>query len=226
MIDRTEAEDHLRVIRSLMEKATIYRAISAEAAAVGGVLAILASFAFGPWYSFVVPVPVPEISGAMFVGLWLTVLVITAVANVVFLWRAAVRRGEKLVSAGMRLAVRALLPSYFVAGCLTTLGFGVLPNLVVPVWILSHGLALTSTGHFAPPSLRWLGWAFIMAGLASVLPVVSSNYGLLGTGGTQPEDLPRLSRCFAILTGQQWMAYTFGFLHLLYAACTWPRGSR
>jgi hypothetical protein len=39
----TEAEEHLRVIRSLMEKATIYRAISAPTAFVGG----LASLLFG-----------------------------------------------------------------------------------------------------------------------------------------------------------------------------------
>ena len=38
MPTRSEAEEHLRVIRSLMEKATIYRAISAPTALLGGVL--------------------------------------------------------------------------------------------------------------------------------------------------------------------------------------------
>ena len=38
MNERTRAEEHLRVIRSLMERATIYRAISAPTALVGGLL--------------------------------------------------------------------------------------------------------------------------------------------------------------------------------------------
>ena len=45
MIDRSNAEEDLRIIRTLMERATIYRAISAPTALVGGLLAILAAVA-------------------------------------------------------------------------------------------------------------------------------------------------------------------------------------
>ncbi len=37
----TEAEEHLRVIRSLMEKATIYRAVSAPTALAAGMAALI-----------------------------------------------------------------------------------------------------------------------------------------------------------------------------------------
>ena len=40
MPDHTEAEEHLRVIRTLMERATVYRAISAPTAFFGGSIAI------------------------------------------------------------------------------------------------------------------------------------------------------------------------------------------
>ena len=40
MNDRFRAEEDLRVIRTLMERATVYRAISAPTALVGGVLSI------------------------------------------------------------------------------------------------------------------------------------------------------------------------------------------
>ena len=39
--ERSKAEEDLRVIRSLMERATVYRAISAPAALVAGLLSIL-----------------------------------------------------------------------------------------------------------------------------------------------------------------------------------------
>src|SRR5438132_13318087 len=41
--ERSKAEEHLRVIRSLMERATIYRAISAPTALVAGLLSIFAA---------------------------------------------------------------------------------------------------------------------------------------------------------------------------------------
>ena len=43
--ERSKAEEDLRVIRSLMERATVYRAISAPAALVAGFLSILAAAA-------------------------------------------------------------------------------------------------------------------------------------------------------------------------------------
>ena len=40
MHERDRAEEHLRIIRTLMERATIYRAISAPTALAGGVIAV------------------------------------------------------------------------------------------------------------------------------------------------------------------------------------------
>ena len=225
----TEAEEHLRVIRSLMEKATIYRSISAPAAALGGVLSIGASFAFGNWWP-VGPVSVekPEhiIEGSHFLALWLGVLAVTALANLYFLWRAAKARRDFFVSPGMRAAARSLLPSYTVAAFgAYWLIWSPMPNFVVPMWIVCHGLGLLATGHFAPRSLVYLGWAFLLAGLFSIGPISSANWPVLAGF---PLDLASEAgrgwiRNHALLTGQLWMAVTFGVFHLIYAACTWPR---
>ena len=81
----TEAEEHLRVIRSLMEKATIYRAISAPSALVGGVC----STGFGAWLYFHWR-PLPEGTestafGRWFFFGWMAVLILTMAANAIFI---------------------------------------------------------------------------------------------------------------------------------------------
>jgi hypothetical protein len=228
MPTRSDAEEHLRIIRSLMEKATIYRAISAEAAAVGGVLAIAASFAFGNWLTASPGELAPKGPGSFFV-LWLAVLVLAGVCNAVLLYRGAKRRGEVFASTGMRMAVAALLPSFLVAGFFTLLLSPANPFLpdahlypwIVPVWMTCYGLALLATAHFAPRSLWWLGWAFLIAGLFAFPQFIWAEFSYLGMSGVK--DPSRMNEPIAILWAQRWMAGTFGLFHLIYAACAWPR---
>ncbi|MEO8351592.1 MAG: hypothetical protein ABI680_07670 [Chthoniobacteraceae bacterium] len=211
MIERAQAEENLRVIRSLMEKATIYRSISAEAAAVGGALAVLSSLVVGnPWRS-----EIRAASASAFVSVWLGILIITAASNFFFLWKDARRRDEMFVSSGMRLALRALLPSYIVAGAFTvSVWFGAGLGMVVSAWIICHGLGLLATSHFAPQSLTRLGWAFLIAGLISIVPLCVAH----------PVAAPGLRS--ALAAPECWMAGTFGLFHLIYAACTWPRKAK
>lgn len=218
MSNRSEAEQHLRVIRSLMERATIYRAVSAEAAAVGGALAIAASFALGNWMvAFSADaLPQTEPGSARFFLTWLGILGVTALANLIFLRRSALLRGEPFISSGMRLALVSLLPSFVVAGGLTALLWWSIEGivLVVPVWITCYGLGLLATKHFAPRSLIWLGWAFLLAGLAAFAFVACSL-----------KQATPLSPWLTIYRAQMLMAVTFGGFHLIYAVCTWPRKS-
>src|ERR1700742_90223 len=104
MATSNPAEEHLRVIRSLMEKATIYRAISVPTALVGGCAGILAS----AFFHFLWRPGENRAAGShLFLGCWLTALVIAGVGNIHFLRADAHRRGEKFVSAGMRAALWA-----------------------------------------------------------------------------------------------------------------------
>jgi hypothetical protein len=222
MNEQAKAEEHLRVIRSLMEKAAIYRAVSAEAAAVGGLLALLASLAYGnPWWNQSSEITSPhEPSRLGFIGFWLGMLVIAGALNVLFLHREAKRRGDRFFSSGMKLALRALAPSFIVAGFFTLLATRVRDLPIVPIWMLCYGLALLSTQSFAPRSLTWLGWAFLLAGMGWVFPQMTPvGISVLG-------DVRTWEAWQHLYSDQRWMACTFGLFHLIYAACTWPRKSR
>jgi hypothetical protein len=206
--ERSKAEKDLRVIRSLMERATIYRAISAPAALVAGLLSIFAAAAI--YLNYVTnfsngrPVDARE-----FAVIWLIVLALTVVANAFFIWREARKDSRPFISSGMKLALRSIAPNLLIPAAFTVWFFatgykgGAEYELVV-LWIGFYGLALLSTGLFAPRSLVFLGWAFLLSALA--LPALRNVVEDL------PADLPNLA-----------MGVTFGLYHLVYAVCTWPR---
>lgn len=196
----TEAEENLRVIRSLMEKATIYRAISAPAALLGGTISVIVAMA--AWGGFL---PV----GLTFTATWLAVLAFTSAANLWLLRRDAHRRGEVFVSPGMRLALRAMLPALLAGGlCLFLEAEGGAP-LLATMWLLLYGVSLLAAAHFAPSSVRVLGRVFFATG---ALLLLGGALVFDWWRGTHQESAAHLL-----------MGATFGLFHLIYAACTWPR---
>ena len=92
MNERRDAEEHLRVIRSLMERATVYRAISAPTAVVGSLLSLItAAFLFvgnvrGSTSFFHLGYPG---AARQFMAIWAVVLFATLLANTFFIWRKA-----------------------------------------------------------------------------------------------------------------------------------------
>jgi hypothetical protein len=190
-----EAEEHLRVIRSLMEKATIYRAVSAPTALAGGIAAVIVASA-----------PVKQLFSKLdyadsFRARWLLALVVTLLTNALLILREARRRGDPLISPGMRAALQALLPPVLCGGVFFLIfGAGLIPAFLA----MFYGLGLLATGHFAPRSIVCLGWSFLIAGLATL--VISFTTWV---------SLPMVPD-FVMLA-------TFGGFHFVYAACTWPR---
>jgi hypothetical protein len=138
------------------------------------------------------------------------VLVITGTGNFIFLWGDARRRREGFVSAGMKMALRALCPSFLAAGAVT-LRWPDRPEVLVILWSVFYALALLSTSHFAPRSISYLGWAFLMATMVCIFAPFSCLNGWTS-----------LSEHAEFLNG--YMAATFGLFHIVYAFCTWPRG--
>jgi hypothetical protein len=206
--ERFRAEEDLRVIRGLMERATVYRAISAPSAVVAGLLSLLAAGAIY-WNNEYDILSGSIIGGRDFVLIWIAVLILALIANTFFIWREARRNGRPFVSSGMKLALKAvgpclLIPTAFTIWFFSTGYLGGAELDLVVVWVLFYGLALLSTGLFAPRSLLILGWAFLLTGL-SVPAVLNAN-----------ED-------FSVNLPVAIMAVTFGLYHLIYAACTWRR---
>ena len=209
MIDRSEAEEHLRIIRSLMEKATIYRTISAEAALVAGSLSVVtasvgASIAPPSWDLAVELVE--------FATPWVLVLLTASAANFFLLSRDAQRRGEAFISQRMRLAIRGMLPA-LLAGAVCVL----VPTAggwagTASLWVLFYGISLLAASHFAPKSICWLGRAFFAAGVALLLAGSFVFDWWLHTN--------------QLRTAHLIMGATFGLFHLVYAACAWPRGAK
>ncbi|TDU70608.1 hypothetical protein EI77_02655 [Prosthecobacter fusiformis] len=203
MSTKQDALEHLRVIRSLMEKAHIYRAISAPAAGLGGVLAIAAAGLTG--WQMMQKGGLPEREGDTFLWQWLVILAVTGVVNVILLAREAARRGQPLVSDGMRMALKAILPPLLVGG---VLGVGLIVHLdnhvmAVLVWVVCYGLALLATASFSPRSLVRLGWVFTLLGL-----VLFWAWAANGDIRMMPHD----EGPAALIMG-----LTFGLCHLAYA---------
>lgn len=197
------ALENLRIIRSLMEKAHIYRAVSAPAALTGGVLAFVAS-AWPVSYALANN-GAAAMCDSCFLYTWLIILGIASALNVFLLAKEAARRSQPFVSKGMRMALRAFAPPMLVGGCV---GIGLilfLHNLTLAalLWILCYGLALLGTASFSPRSLIRLGWAFVVAGL------------LLFFAWALNRDVDMLSSDMA--PASLAMGLTFGLLHVVYA---------
>jgi hypothetical protein len=207
-----QAEEHLRIIRSLMEKATIYRAISAPTALVGGILASMGAVIFGGRSFGGAEVPGSGWVGAgWFIVPWLGILFLTVMANTFFLWRGSRLRGEAFGSSGMRLALLAMLPGMLCGFCFTVIAWRAnwvdwLPS----VWMICYGVALLATKHFGPRSMMILGWSFLVVGLGSSWALVSGEFGDGGLRGIWGG-------------GNGLMGVTFGLFHVIYAGCTWGR---
>jgi hypothetical protein len=204
MNDTQRAAEHLLVIRSLMEKATVYRALSAPSALVGGLLSLAAA-----GFLIFAEIYFGYVSRSAFFTVWLAVLGFTAAANAFFLRRDALQRGDPFVSPGMKLALRAIAPPLLAAAFLTGFAWrdfgGYLP--VVLLWMVAYALALLATQTFAPASIATLGWGFLLTGFVRIF---------LATENIHLGSSPLMDACIS-------MGGTFGLYHVLYAIFAWPQ---
>ena len=203
-----EAEENLRVIRQLMERATVYRAVAAPSALIAGILSLFAASAVY-FNNEVKSVLGRTVGPREFASVWIGVLIVAGAANAYFLWREAERDGRPFFSSGMRLALQAIAPNLLIPMAITLWFFrngylGAQELQLVTVWVAFYGLCLLSTGLFAPRSLSLLGWAFLLTALA--IPVLGDALDNL------TDDVPDTV-----------MGVAFGLYHLVYAVATWPR---
>lgn len=196
MTDSESALEHLKLIRSLMEKATVYRAVSAPTALVGGGLAtLLGAFLWvrGEAYSV-----------SMVLWIWLGAFVVLNVFHHGLIWLTAKRGGDPYSSPGLRMAMKAISPPLLLGGVVgICLGFGTGQDLIgaTSAWISFYGVALLATSGFSPRSLRVLGFVITVVGMAV--------WGWHAWHGSLPTGNPQ--RWSAAL-----MALTFGVFHLIY----------
>ena len=159
MNDSEKALNQLNLIREMMEKATVYRALSAPAAIFGGLLAVL----LGLYFLFQ-DKNGEFVDGAHYFWTWVVALIIADSFNALLLFKRAKREGSKFISSGVKLTILRTAPAA-IAGAI--ISFEAAKNdieLCTLVWILCYGAALLAMGEVAPRSLKRLGWSFIVFG--------------------------------------------------------------
>lgn len=188
--------EHLKTIRTLMERAAVYRRAMAPttmltgslglvAAVVGWVLGFATPQAFG-WY-------------------WLGVGCVTVGGVGLIVRRQALKDGEAFWSPPTKRVSQAMLPALG-AGLL----LGLLPEwsddagvmLLPPIWMICYGSALHAAGFFMQRGIRLFGWGFLVAG-GTLLAVLRAGVDLPG----HPVN------CAHALMG-----VTFGGFHIAYGA--------
>jgi hypothetical protein len=186
MSDGLDAVRELETIRGLMERAREYRHPPAPAALVAGLSGVAGGLVTQGALSR------GTFDAGVLGALWGGVFAVAFVAVSVFTSRAARREGKAVWSPLAKDVVYALWPSLVAAAALTVaLAKAGHVELVAPVWLLAYGVGGIAAGAFASPVVRWLGGAFLVAGLADLVLALPPGYVL---------------------------AATFGGLHVLYAA--------
>ena len=155
------AEENLQTIRTLMERASVYRRALAPVSMAAGGMGLIAA-------------GVAEVTGwtadSHFAFYWLAVAFLTGAAALGLVRRQALQAREEFWSPPARRVARALLPM-FMAG----LGLGVLEVMtpvasrdsirLVALWMILYGGALHSAGFFMRRGLKLLGCAYVLGGL-------------------------------------------------------------
>ncbi len=189
------AEQNLAVIRTLMERSTLYRRALGPLFLMAGSLGVIAAVA-----GILLPTG-NRVAG--FLGLWLVAAVIVLTLALVMTRRQAGRDGEPFWSGPTRRVTLAFAPPLLAGAALTGLPLVCHacspPNAIalVILWMLSYGFALHAAGFLTPRAVRYLGWLFLLAGLLLAFGLMR---GMI-------DDTPR--------TAHWLMGTSFGGFHLL-----------
>lgn len=217
MTEREQAADHLKVIRSLMERATVYRTISWPTALFGGTLAVILSALL--FFREQVAITggggdAALISERAWVLCWMVALFVTAGFNAFLVARKSKRERRPFFSPGLKMALRSFVPPMLAGGVVGTgLTLSETSAIGASVWVICYGLALLATRSLAPKSMIWLGWAFLLAGIAAFLFAWSDGANPLPTAGEgwTPDHMES-----PMLEANLIMGICFGVFHLLY----------
>jgi hypothetical protein len=201
------AVEHLEVIRTLMERAAVYRRALAPTTLLAGGIGTVAALA-----GWVAGFQSPR----TFSLYWMFVGVVGIAAALLVMRRQALKDLEPFWSLPARRVAQAMLPP-LVIGLVAGWAMILLPSpslgvaWLPAVWMVLYGCALHAAGFFMPRGIRLFGWGFVLIGSALLLG--------LSQGG-------EAAGAASIRRAHVWMGAAFGGLHLaygLYLRLTEPR---
>jgi hypothetical protein len=174
-MDNNWAAEHLQIIRTLMERAALYRRALAPIMLMTGSVGTLGAVA--GWKAGI------ELPGS-FVLYWLVIGAVTLAAAFILVRAQALKEAESFWSPPTRRVALALMPP-LLAGFLLTVAAAFAarsPRLgesmtLYPVslgtfvwlpalWIILYGCALHAAGFFMPRGMKLFGWMFVLGGCA------------------------------------------------------------
>jgi hypothetical protein len=197
-VQDTWASENLQVIRSLMERAAVYRRTLAPVSLAVG---ILGSAAGGIGWAL-------DVDSARGFGLfWMAVGILGLGVALIIIRRQAIRAAEPFWSPPARRVAQAMFPALF-AGVLAGLLI-VLPDWRDPLhawwlpgtWMLLFGCATHAAGFFMPRGMKLFAWLFALLGAVFLLFVNSRSHAA---------GMPSLRNAHLV------MGAVFGGLHLTY----------
>jgi hypothetical protein len=161
------AAEHLQVIRTLMERSSIYRHALAPMMLFNGIVGLAAAVA--GWLL--------EVSSlSSFIMFWAGVGAVAVTGSFLLVRRQALKEAEPFWSPPTRRVTQALLPPLvagFIVSAMVLLradaarqdGGMTMQMLWLPMsWIVLYGCAFHAAGFFMPRGMKLFGWAFILGG--------------------------------------------------------------
>lgn len=192
------AAQNLQTIRTLMERAAIYRRALAPMMFLCGMVGIIAA---GLGYGLKLDVP------RSFGIYWMGIAVLSMGASFLLVRRQALKDSEPFWSPPTKRVAHAMMPGLLlglIAGVFMTVPKWREPLQMwwlLPLWTGFYGCALHSAGFFMPRGIRLFGWLFIIAAALMAVGINRMSYG----AGAPP-----------LYTAHLVMGAVFGGLHVAY----------
>ena len=192
-MDRDQAARSLEVIRTLMERSSLYRRalaplmfLAGTAGVTGGVLSHFVSI---------------DASSAAFVEYWMTFSAVTLSGSLLLARGQALRAREPFWSPPSKRVIQALIPPLVVGFSLGAVATKTDAStwVLASLWMMLYGCALHSAGFFMTRGIKLFGWMLISLGSLA-----------LTLFHWKPELLKAL-------TSSDLMGVGFGLTHVAYA---------
>jgi hypothetical protein len=210
------AEENLQVIRTIMERAALYRRTLAPMMLATGLIGTVLACV-----GLLIPVQSPR----GFMLLWLAAATLAVSVSLLIVRRQALVAREPFSTPASRRVIGAMHPpltagAFLTLPMLALLGSGGVASheshliALIACWLGFYGCGLNAAGQYSSRGVRLLGWGFIGAG-----PLL----GILYVGGYL---VPELGSRVLWTNPHAIMGATFGGFHLLAAGYLYLTESR